>query len=95
MTPTPVSLNAPPPELRRSADDGPPRDAQSAARAFEAAFIAEMLSHSGLDKALTHDSGFGGETMASFLIAEISDRLAVRGEFGVAALVEKQLGGRE
>lgn len=95
MTPPPVSLSASLPETRGLAGDRPPGAAQSAARDFEAAFIAEMLSHSGFDKALTHNSGFGGETMASFLIAEISNRLAMRGEFGIAALVEKQLGERK
>ncbi len=71
-----------------------PTDVKSAARELEAAFIAEMLSHAGFDKALTRDSGPGGESMTSFLVVELSRRLAARETFGIAALIERKLGDR-
>ncbi|MFN3960905.1 MAG: hypothetical protein ACK4NP_13445 [Parvularculaceae bacterium] len=68
-----------------------PREVQVAAEEFEAAFISEMLSYAGLDAALAARSGFGGESMASFLIAEISRQIAAQQTFGVADLVTRNL----
>lgn len=59
---------------------------------FEAAFFSEMLSHAGLDSALAARSGFGGESMVSFLIAEISRQIAAEQSLGIANLVGRSLG---
>jgi Rod binding domain-containing protein len=69
-----------------------PSSVKAAARELEAAFIAEMLSHAGFDKALTRDSGPAGESMTNFLVVELSQRLAARETFGIAALIERKLG---
>lgn len=63
----------------------------SAAKEFEAAFVAEMLKHSGVGRAVAFDSGFGGEAMASFLVEEIGRLIAARGGVGLAALIEQRL----
>jgi peptidoglycan hydrolase FlgJ len=70
----------------------PPKDIDAAALEFEAAFLAEMLTHAGFGEAFAQNSGFGGESMASFFIAEMSRELASKDSFGVAALIEKELG---
>ncbi len=63
----------------------------SAAQAFEAAFVSEMLKHSGVARAVALDSGFGGEAMASFLVEEFSRLIAERGGLGLAAMIEQRL----
>jgi hypothetical protein len=64
------------------------REARAAAKAFEAAFLAEMLGHSGIN---AMPSGFGGgageEAFASFLTEEYARLLAERGGVGIAEQV--------
>ncbi len=62
---------------------------RAAAEEFEAAFLAEALSHAGFDRALAGESGFGGEAMSGFYLAELSSEIAKRGDFGIADLVVK------
>jgi Rod binding domain-containing protein len=68
-----------------------PAAAKIAAKEFESAFLAEMLRHAGFGAALTQESGFGGEAMATFMVAELASRLADREDFGVAAKIEAKL----
>ena len=74
-------------------DPAPRRAAPSptAAQDFEAMFLAEMLTRAGLEKALTFESGFGGEAMASYYIQEIASRLAETGKFGLAEKIDRRL----
>lgn len=62
-----------------------------AATEFTAAFLAEMLKHSGLEKALASDSGFGGETMASFFVDQVTRKIAERGGLGLTELITEKL----
>ncbi len=62
---------------------------RAVAEEFEAAFLAEALSHAGFDRALAGESGFGGEAMSGFYLAELSSAIAKRGDFGIADLIVK------
>lgn len=76
---SPVGRSAP------GADHSPSRERiEKSARDFEAVFIAEMLSHAGLEKAFSGDSGFGGEAMAGFMMQEVARSIAEEGGFGIA-----------
>lgn len=61
------------------------------ARAFESVFVAQMLGHSGLGKALSSEGGFGGEAFSSLLVDEYANRLVEKGGFGLAEKVYEQL----
>lgn len=65
--------------------------ARETAKAFEAAFVAEMLSHAGFEKALASDSGVGGEAMTGFLVEALAGKIVERGGFGVAELIMRRL----
>ncbi len=67
------------------------RSHATAAREFEAAFLAEMLTHAGIEDALAQGSGFGGETMASLLVTELAEQIAARGSFGLAEKMRQGL----
>jgi peptidoglycan hydrolase FlgJ len=64
------------------------RAAHAAARAFEAAYLAEMLKYTGVNSL---PSGFGGgageEAFASFLTQEYARLMAERGGIGIAERV--------
>lgn len=70
----------------------PDRAARLAAEDFEAAFLSEMLKHSGVN---TMPSAFGGaageEAFASFLTEEYARLLAERGGIGLAEQVFEML----
>lgn len=80
---------APSTEARRDTE------AQAAAEAFEAAFLAEMLKGSGLN---AMPSGFGGgageEAFASLLTDEYARLMAARGGIGLAERVYQILKSR-
>ena len=59
-------------ELRQSAQD------------FEASFIAQMLTFSGLDKALTAGGGEEVSAFTSFYIESFAEQIAEKGGFGLA-----------
>lgn len=61
------------------------------AKAFEAVFVAQMLSQSGLGKAIAADGGFGGEAFSSLLVEQYADRLVEQGGFGLAERIYEQL----
>lgn len=61
------------------------RAARATAQAFEAAFLAEMLKHTGINR--TPESGGGGageDAFGSFLTGEYAQLLAERGGVGLA-----------
>lgn len=61
------------------------------AKEFESVFIAEMLSHAGLDKALSSESGFGGEAFSQMLVETYAQELSEKGGFGLADKIYRQL----
>lgn len=65
------------------------------ANAFEAAFIAQMLKHSGLEKAITDQSGFGGEAYASLMLEQYAGKIVENGGFGLADKIYAQLADKE
>lgn len=61
------------------------------AREFEAVFVAQMLKHSGMGKALSSDSGHGGEAFSSMLLEQYAERIVENGGFGLADKIYEQL----
>ena len=68
-----------------------PEALHETAQAFEAVFIAEMLTHAGLDKALAGASGQGGEMFSRMLLDKYAEAMADAGGFGVAEKIYDQL----
>lgn len=70
--------------------------AETAARAFEAAFLAEMLKHTGLGEA---PEGFGGgvgeDQFAGFLREAQARQMAQAGGIGIAEYVLRQVADRQ
>lgn len=69
-------------------------DLKSAAQRFEAVFLREMIAT--MRKGKLADDIFGSAATDNFremADANTADALAKRGVFGIAALVERQLGG--
>ena len=85
FTPAATAMSSPPTKETRA------DKARETARAFEAAFVAEMLSHAGFEKALASDSGVGGEAMTGFLVEALAEKIVERGGFGVAELIMRRL----
>ncbi len=79
--------------VRDVAGDAAEREQQlrKSAQEFESVFIAEMLKHTGLDKALAGDSGIGGEAFSSMLVQTYADELSKNGGFGLADQIYRQL----
>lgn len=77
---------------------GSPRDAllRSRAQELEAAFLAEMLSHAGLDAESGRFSGGSGETQfTSFLRDEQARQMVRHGGIGLAEQIFQSLRQRE
>lgn len=95
--PKPEAANTAPPadaDADRVLNDGAEaRDPElsASAREFESVFIAEMLSHAGFEKALSGESGFGGEAFAGFLVQIYAERLSENGGLGFADKIYAQL----
>lgn len=77
----------------------PARDAALMARAkeLEAAFLAEMLGHAGMDAESggTFGGGIGEEQFASFLRQEQARMLVERGGIGLAESLFRAMGGKD
>lgn len=75
----------------------PKREAElrESAKAFESVFVAQMLSQSGLGKALAADGGFGGEAFSSLLVEQYAGKLVEQGGFGLAEHIYQQLSRQE
>ncbi|MEM9015104.1 MAG: rod-binding protein [Pseudomonadota bacterium] len=61
------------------------------AQEFETVFIGEMLRLSGVEKAISASTSFGGNAYSSFLIDHYASELAARGGFGLAEIIYDQL----
>ena len=70
-------------------------DKESALRAvaddFEAAFVAQMLTHSGLADAMTSGEGKMAEAFGSFYIEQLAEKITDNDGFGLADSIYKQL----
>lgn len=64
---------------------------KGAAADFEAAFIAQMLTHSGLADALTSGEGKMASAFGSFFVEELATEMAAMGGIGLADSIYKQL----
>lgn len=64
---------------------------RQAAKDFEASYIAQMLTFSGLAKALTAGDGQGADAFASFYVEKIAQSVAEKGGFGLAEGIYQHL----
>lgn len=87
IRPIPPAAQAEP----KTADAAREKALKETARAFETVFIAQMLQHGGLAKALGADAGFGGEAFSSLLVEKYAEGLADKGGFGLADKIYAQL----
>lgn len=69
---------------------------RKAASEFEAVFIAEMLSHTGVATPRKENGGgVGEEAFSSFLTRKYADKLAENGGFGLSERIYQALVARE
>lgn len=94
LAPVPATLAQAAPARPAPVADEPA--ALATARAFEAAFLAEMLKHTGVN---AMSEGFGGgageDAFASFLTQEYARLLAERGGIGLAERVFEAIATQE
>lgn len=79
------------------ADAHDPHDAKirAVSKEFEATFLAQALSFAGLGKAVSTDSGYGGEAFSSLLVEQYASKIAEGGGIGVAETIYQELKARE
>ena len=79
--------------------DNIPRDRHvtllAQAKEFESIFVAQMLTLSGLTKAFSSESNFGGDAFSSMLVDQYAEKLVENGGFGLTDKVYQQLVTRE
>ena len=61
------------------------------AREFETVFVAQMLKHSGMDKAISQESGFGGDAFSGMMLEQYARNIIDNGGFGLAEKIYSQL----
>jgi flagellar protein FlgJ len=87
---TPLQTVKPTPE--NTAVHAQDKDALKAvAKDFETAFIAQMLTHSGLAESLTSGEGKMAAAFGSFYVEQLAERMADQGGIGMADSIYKQL----
>ncbi|MEM7728179.1 MAG: hypothetical protein AAF311_02775 [Pseudomonadota bacterium] len=64
---------------------------RAVAQDFEAAFIAQMLTHSGFGDAISSGEGSMGSAFNTFYIEQIADRIAESGGLGMMDAIYGQL----
>lgn len=64
---------------------------KAVAKDFETAFIAQMLTHSGLAETLTSGEGKMAAAFGSFYVEQLASRMADQGGIGMADSIYKQL----
>ncbi|WOI52684.1 hypothetical protein [Parvularcula sp. LCG005] len=67
---------------------------RQSARDFEAAFIMQMLQHSGIAEAFGAKEGGTAEGFSSFLLEQIAGKMADQGGFGLAEQFYQALSAR-
>ena len=90
-----ISAASPAPSPEKTAAQSRDDEMRKNAKAFEAVFIAQMLSQTGLAKAFSANSGFGGEAFSGLLVEQYANQLADHGGFGLADKIYEQMHGKE
>ena len=72
-------------------DDVEQERLRQAAKDFEASYIAQMLTFSGLAKALSSGDGKGADAFTGFYVEKIAQTIADKGGFGLAEGIYQQL----
>ncbi len=78
-------------ELRQKAAIQQDAELRETAEKFEASFIAQMLKHGGLAKALTTTGGKDTEAFTTFYIEQLANKVVDNGGFGLADNIYEQL----
>ncbi|SDX17001.1 Rod binding protein [Albimonas donghaensis] len=90
----PQAKAAPAPPPAYSGRD--PARLQAAAEAFEAMFLAEMLTHAGLGQTPEmFGGGVGEDAFSGFLVREQANLMAAQGGIGLAESLVRALAARE
>ncbi|WP_298915639.1 rod-binding protein [uncultured Algimonas sp.] len=84
----PLATTPSPAQAAQASADGALR---AVAEDFEAAFIAQMLTHSGLAESMTSGEGKMAEAFGSFYVEQLAERLTNAGGFGMADSIYRQL----
>ena len=61
------------------------------AREFETVFVAQMLKYSGMEKAISQESGFGGDAFSGMMLEQYARNIIDNGGFGLAEKIYSQL----
>lgn len=64
---------------------------KASAKDFETAFIAQMLTHSGLAESMTSGEGKMAAAFGSFYVEQLAERMSDQGGFGMADSIYRQL----
>lgn len=95
LTPLPQpnlqTKTAPSSEAATAQTTGDETSMKQVAQNFEAAFIAQMLTHSGLADAMTSGEGKMASAFGSFYIEELATQMAGDGGLGLADSIYSQL----
>ncbi len=99
FTYSPLSAPKPPRQVaptsvqKNSVVEDAPKDeeAWATAQKFEASFIAQMLSYSGLAKALTAAGGEDVASFSQFYMESIAEDITESGGFGIAEKIYKYI----
>ena len=78
-------------DMRANASSADSAALKDVAKEFEAAFIAQMLNHSGLSEAMTAGEGKMASAFGSFYLEQLANKMADDGGFGMADTIYKQL----
>lgn len=64
---------------------------KAVAKDFEASFIAQMLTHSGLAESMTSGEGKMASAFGTFYVEQLAERMADSGGIGMADSIYRQL----
>jgi len=70
-------------------------NAQTSAKEFEAAFIAQMLQYSGLADALTSNGGEDMQSFSQFYLEALAKKITDNGGFGIAEKIYSHIKNKE
>jgi Rod binding domain-containing protein len=76
---------------RRLAESGEDAALREVAQDFEAAFIAQMLTHSGLSEALTSGEGSMASAFGTFYVEQLAEQMTESGGIGMAEKIYSRL----
>lgn len=91
-----ISLNSAPVAIGETTKTKRAQELRDVAKAFEAAFLAEMLKSSGLGKSRSEFGGGAGEdAFSSMMVDEQASLLVERGGIGLSESIFESLWARE